>query len=243
MIRMARRRKVEEETVEEAREEVPAAEESLDTELAGFLEPLADVFPGRLERRRMSAVARASLDGELDVAYTTMDSPFGRLLVAETPKGIVRIAFESEDFDAVVEELAREVSPRIVHAEQHLQLVVNHFDAYFHGYVHEFFVDADLSMSKGFRRQVLEELQRIPYGETRSYRDIAVAVGNPKAVRAVGSACATNPVPFIVPCHRVLRSDGGIGNYLGGTESKRKILEVEGALGEQPYQARPEARS
>jgi len=203
---------------------------TLETDLRDFLAPLTDIEPERISRRRVSTFARARIEDVPMVGYTTMDSPFGELLIAESPSGIVRIAFETEDFDEVIAEIAARVTPSVVRTRQMMQIVVNHFDAYFNGYIDEFFVDADLSLAQGFRRSVLGALGEIPYGETRSYREVADAVGNPKAVRAVGSACATNPVPLVVPCHRVVKSDGRPGNYRGGVEAKLRLLRLEGAL-------------
>lgn len=203
---------------------------TLETDLREFLSPLTDIETERISRRRVSTFARARIEDTAMVGYTTMDSPFGELLIAESQFGIVRVAFENEDFDAVVAEIAARVTPSVVKTRQMMQIVVNHFDAYFNGYIDEFFVDPDLSLTHGFRRHVLDALQEIPYGETRSYREVANAVGNPKAVRAVGSACASNPVPFVVPCHRVVKSDGRPGNYRGGADAKLRLLRLEGAL-------------
>jgi methylated-DNA-[protein]-cysteine S-methyltransferase len=178
----------------------------------------------RLHRRLVEAAGAAGL---LDVAYRTMDSPVGRLLLAATPVGLVRVAYASEDHDAVLERLAREVSPRILRAPGRLDRVAHEIDEYFAGHRRAFEVPLDLRLSRGFRRQVLAHLREIGYGATASYAAIAKASGRPRAVRAVGSACAGNPLPIVVPCHRVVRSDGTIGQYVGGIEAKRALLTLE----------------
>jgi methylated-DNA-[protein]-cysteine S-methyltransferase len=165
----------------------------------------------------------------LDLAYRAIDSPLGPLLLVTTPDGLVRIAFESEGHDAVLVDLARRVSPRILRSERSLDGATRQLDEYFSGSRRTFDLAVDLTLAHGFRREVLTHLRRIPYGATRSYRAIAEAAGNPGAVRAVGSACSHNPVPVVVPCHRVVRSDGTIGGYLGGPDAKRTLLALEAA--------------
>jgi len=178
----------------------------------------------RLRARLVSDAVRAGL---LDVAYRTVDSPLGPLLLAATPAGVVRVAFDREDHDAVLEVLAERVSPRIMRAPGRLEDAARQLEGYFAGTRRDFDVAVDLRLARGFRRTVLDHLRVIPYGTTESYSVVAGAAGSPAAVRAVGSACATNPVPLIVPCHRVVRSDGGIGQYRGGTEAKRALLAME----------------
>ena len=153
----------------------------------------------------------------------------GSLLLATTDAGLVRVAFEREGIDAVLDDLARDVSPRILRAPGPLDAAARQLDEYFAGERRSFDLPLDLRLSHGFRRIVLGQLSRIGYGRTASYGEIAVAAGNPGAARAVGSACRTNPLPLIVPCHRVIRSDGSIGQYLGGVEAKRSLLEMESA--------------
>jgi methylated-DNA-[protein]-cysteine S-methyltransferase len=172
---------------------------------------------------------RAQEEGLLDVAYRTLDSPVGRLLLAATPEGLVRIAFETEDVDTVLTELATHVSPRVLLAPERLDAVASELDEYFRGGRHAFDVPLDLRLARGFRRAVLERLTQVPYARTVSYAELAARAGSPRAVRAVGTACALNPVPLVVPCHRVVRSDGAPGAYRGGAEVKRRLLAMEAA--------------
>ncbi|MFN8036814.1 MAG: methylated-DNA--[protein]-cysteine S-methyltransferase [Acidimicrobiia bacterium] len=182
-----------------------------------------------LEALHEQLVRRAD-DGELlDVAYRTVDSPFGSLLVAVTAVGLVRLAFERETHEAVLAALAERVSPRILRAGRRTDTVARQLDEYFAGRRRRFDVAVDLRLVHGFRRAALVHLCEIPYGSTESYAAVAAAAGNPKAVRAAGSACSHNPVPLVVPCHRVVRSDGSIGNYGGGVEMKAALLAMEAA--------------
>jgi methylated-DNA-[protein]-cysteine S-methyltransferase len=171
--------------------------------------------------------ARADKEGLVDVAYATVDTPLGTGLVAATPKGLVRVAYASQDHDLVLEGLARDVSPRILRAPARLDHVAREIEEYFAGRRRAFDVPLDLQLSHGFRRTVLAHLPEIAYGTTASYAAIARAAGHPRAVRAVGSACASNPLPVVVPCHRVVRSDGTIGQYIGGAEVKERLLTLE----------------
>jgi methylated-DNA-[protein]-cysteine S-methyltransferase len=166
--------------------------------------------------------------GLLDVAYRTIDSPLGPLLLAATAKGLVRVAYGREDHEKVLERLARDLSPRILHAPARLDAAAKEIDEYFAGLRQRFDVPVDFSLARGFRRLVLARLREIGYGQTASYAAIAAAVDHPKAVRAVGTACATNPIPVVVPCHRVVRSDGSIGEYVGGVDAKKTLLTLEG---------------
>jgi len=174
---------------------------------------------------------RAAAGGLLDVAYRTTDSPAGRLLLAATPVGLVRVAFELEDHDAVLEELAGAVSPRILRSPRGVDDVARQLDEYFAGRRKVFELAVDLQLARGFRRAVLEHLCNIPYGTTESYTTVAAAAGNPRAVRAAGSACATNPIPLVVPCHRVVRRDGTYGRYRGGPAVKHALLTMEAGAG------------
>jgi methylated-DNA-[protein]-cysteine S-methyltransferase len=172
-------------------------------------------------------VDEAERDGVLDVSYRTIDSPVGSLLLAATREGLVRVAFDREDHDAVLARLAAEISPRILRAPHRLDGAATQLDEYFGGRRRTFDVPIDLQLAHGFRRTVLTHLGEIAYGETASYAMVAAASGSPAAVRAVGSACANNPLPLVVPCHRVVRSDGSIGQYLGGTDAKQALLAME----------------
>lgn len=165
----------------------------------------------------------------LDVAYRFVESPIGRILIAATPRGVVRLAFDNEPVDGVLIELATRVSPRVLEAPRPLDEAARELDEYFGHARDRFEVPVDFALSRGYRLEVLAHLSTIPFGRTESYADVAAATGNPKAVRAVGSACATNPIPLIVPCHRVLRSDGSLGGYRGGLAAKRLLLDLEAA--------------
>lgn len=164
-----------------------------------------------------------------EVVYRRVDTPIGPLLVASTQRGLVRVAFEREDFDAVLADIAERLKVPVVEAPDRLGRPAAELGEYFAGTRRRFDLPLDFALSAGFRRRVQEELLRIRYGRTRSYKEVAERVGNPNAVRAVGTACATNPLPVVVPCHRVLRSDGALGGYLGGLDAKRSLLAMEGA--------------
>jgi methylated-DNA-[protein]-cysteine S-methyltransferase len=194
---------------------------------------LLDAFPvegSDVDRLRARLAAAAEAEGILDVAYRTMDTPVGPLLLAATEQGLVRVAYPNQGHDAVLQALADRVSPRVLHAPGRLDPVARQLDDYFAGRRQRFDVPLDWRLSTGFRSTVLHHLAiDVDYGHTASYAALAALAGNPKAVRAVGTACATNPLPVVVPCHRVVRSDGAIGNYAGGVEAKRTLLELEAA--------------
>ena len=182
-----------------------------------------------LDRLRARLVFAAERDEVLDVAYRTVDSPVGTLLIAATPAGLVRVAFDCEGHDGVLQALSDRISSRVLRAPARLETVVRQLDEYFHGRRRSFDVALDWQLSKGFRRVVLEHLAHdIDYGNTASYGALARMAGSPNAVRAVGTTCATNPIPVVVPCHRVVRSDGTMGNYRGGVAAKRTLLNLEG---------------
>jgi methylated-DNA-[protein]-cysteine S-methyltransferase len=171
---------------------------------------------------------RADAEGLLDVAWTDTDTPIGPLMLAATPQGLVSIGFGDHD-DDFAEHLAARVSPRVLRAPARLDAVRRQLDEYFAGRRHDFDVALDWRLSKGFRHKVLEELVQVPYGHTVSYKELAERAGSPTASRAVGSAMATNPIPIIVPCHRVLRTGGDLGGYGGGLDAKVWLLHLEGA--------------
>jgi methylated-DNA-[protein]-cysteine S-methyltransferase len=173
--------------------------------------------------------ASAAEDHLLDVSYRIIDSPVGSLLLAATENGLVRLAFANEDHDAVLQSLANTISPRILAASPRLEKTARQLDDYFGGTRRTFDVAVDLRLAKGFRRSVLEKLTSIRYGETASYATLAGLTENPKAVRAAAGACSHNPLPLVLPCHRIVRSDGTIGQYLGGTDAKRFLLNLERA--------------
>jgi len=180
----------------------------------------------RLHRRLEADAAGHDL---LDIAYRTVETPVGELLLAATPQGLVRIAYANEGLDAVLQSLATKISPRILLAPRRLDAAASQLDDYFARRRRSFQLPLDLRLSTGFRRSVLDHLTGIAYGTTESYATVAAATGHATAVRAVGSACATNPLPVVVPCHRVLRSDGSLGGYLGGLTVKRALLDLEAA--------------
>lgn len=191
--------------------------------------PTAPIGVDILARLHARLERAAEAEGLLDVAYTTIDSPVGKLLLAATSKGLVRVAYEREGHDRVLESLAEKVSPRVLYAPKRLDDAARELDEYFEHKRRSFDLNVDLSLSHGFRRLVQRHLPDIGYGQTRSYKEMAEMVGNPKAVRAVGSACATNPLPVVVPCHRVLRTDGTLGGYIGGLGAKTALLQLEAA--------------
>jgi methylated-DNA-[protein]-cysteine S-methyltransferase len=185
--------------------------------------------PGQEELAPLYArlVAAAEAEGLLDVGYRTLDTPVGPVLLAATPSGLVRVAYEREGFEAVLRTVAGQISPRVLRAPRRLDEAARQLEDYFAGRRTLFDLPLDLSRSAGFRRLVLGYLPTIAYGQTATYQSVAAAVHNPKAVRAVGSACATNPLPIVIPCHRVVRSDGQLGAYLGGSEIKHQLLDLE----------------
>ena len=180
----------------------------------------------RLHRRLVDA---AEAEGVLDVAYRTVDTAVGPLLLAATDRGLVRVAYARQDHDAVLQTLSTKVSPRVLHGGSRLDHAAREIEEYFAGRRQTFDLPLDLRLATGFRLGVLQHLPTIGYGRTESYSQVATAAGSPRAVRAVGTACATNPLPVVVPCHRVVRSDGSLGEYAGGAEAKRTLLTLEGA--------------
>jgi len=195
--------------------------------MSDLISPLS--LPDDDALRRLHARLETEADGAglLEIAYRTLETPVGLLLLAATPRGLVRVAFRFEGHDAALERLARELSPRILCAPRRLDAAAREIDEYFAGRRVSFDLPLDLSLARGFRRKVLGHLARIRYGATASYAQIARHTGSPRAVRAVGTACALNPLPIVVPCHRVLRSDGSLGGYAGGLAAKRALLALE----------------
>ncbi len=202
--------------------EVPDPGDAL-REAARAADPRARELAAELARR-------AEGEGLLDVAYATADSPFGRLVLAATDQGIVRISLPNYPVEEALAELARDISPRVLESAARLDPARRELDAYFEGKLDRFSVPVDWRLSHGFRGRVLHAIARIPYGQTRSYAEVAREAGNARAFRAAGTACGANPVPLIVPCHRVVRTDGTPGSYGGGPEMKERLLELEGAL-------------
>src|SRR5262245_29332839 len=189
-----------------------------------------------LDRAVKGLLARAERDGLIDVAYAEVDSPYGALLVARTDRGVVRVALPAgrgreRPHDEVLEELATDVSPRILESPDRLDEERRELEEDFEGRRQEFDVPVDGTLtSPGFRSRALHAVARVPYGKTRTYAEIAKSAGNARAFRAAGTACGHNPIPLIVPCHRVVPSAGGVGNYGGGADMKQGLLDFEGAL-------------
>jgi methylated-DNA-[protein]-cysteine S-methyltransferase len=173
--------------------------------------------------------AAAATAGLLDVAYATYDSPVGRLLLAATPNGLVRLAYldGGEQEDAVLEQLARKVSPRVLAAPRRLDEPRRELEQYFDSSRDEFEVPIDWQLTRGFGRRVLEATVRIPFGSVSTYKQVATEAGSPRGSRAAGNALGANPLPIVVPCHRVLHSTGGLGGYTGGLDRKRLLLGIE----------------
>jgi methylated-DNA-[protein]-cysteine S-methyltransferase len=190
---------------------------------------LTDPPPEHLAALHSALEVAAETNGILDVAYRPIDTPVGPLLLAATERGLVRVAYEREGFDDVLRTIAAKVSPRILRSRTRLDNASRQLEEYFAGLRTVFELQLDYSLSTGFRRTVQRQLSDIAYGHTRSYTEVAAIVGNPKAVRAVGTACATNPLPVVVPCHRVLRANGTLGGYIGGLDAKSALLNLEHA--------------
>ena len=181
-------------------------------------------------RLRAALARRAAGEGLLDVAYGIYESPLGSLTVMVTPRGLVRLSYPGEGLETQLQELADRVSPRILEAPERTDDVRRQLDAYFAGRRRAFDVPIDWRLVRGFAGAVLRATSRIPFGGVSSYREIAAAAGSPNAHRAAGNALGSNPVPIVVPCHRVLHAGGGLGGYTGGLERKRYLLELEGVL-------------
>jgi methylated-DNA-[protein]-cysteine S-methyltransferase len=186
--------------------------------------------PGDVASAVRRATDRAHAEGAVDVAYARVDSPVGRLVAARTGAGLVRLAYEDFNggLDAVLDRLASKISPRIVEAPARLDDLRRQLDEYFEGRREEFDLPIDWSLTHGFTQRVLRLIDAIPFGGVSSYKELAAAAGSPKAVRAAGTACGANPIPIVVPCHRVLRTGGGLGGYTGGLEKKETLLRLEG---------------
>jgi methylated-DNA-[protein]-cysteine S-methyltransferase len=199
------------------------------SEVGGLFAALPEIDEDAQRRLHARLAAAAAEAGILDVAYRTLDSPLGPLLLAATDQGLVRVAWAREDHDRVLAQLADRISPRVLHAPARLDLAAREIEEYLQRRRTAFDLALDLRLTAGFRRTVLTRLTQVGYGSTVSYGQLAAAVGSPRAVRAVGTACATNPLPLVVPCHRVVRGDGSLGQYVGGAEVKRALLGLEAA--------------
>lgn len=193
---------------------------------------LASVDVDEASRRAAEAlVARARRGGLVDVSYSTVETPIGTLLLASTRRGLIRVAFPEEELDAVLQELAERVSPRVLEDRSGMDGVRREVDGYLGGRVRAFASPIDWRMAgPGFSRRVLEETARIPYGSASTYAEIARRAGSPRAARAAGNALHDNPLPIVVPCHRVVPSGGGVGRYGGAEWRKEWLLRLEGWL-------------
>jgi methylated-DNA-[protein]-cysteine S-methyltransferase len=189
---------------------------------------LRDAATGLPSPPTVDLTERAAAEGLLDVAYATVDSPLGQLLVAATPRGLVRLSYGAEG--EVLEDLAGRLSPRILEAPARLDEVRRELDEYFDGRRSEFDLPIDWSLTRGFTGKVLRATARIDFGKTSTYAEVAGRAGSPRAVRAAGNALGANPIPVVVPCHRVLRTGGALGGYTGGVERKEFLLRLEGVL-------------
>ena len=193
---------------------------------------LRDVPVAELDRKALTAglAQRAGKSGLLDVAYAELDSPLGELIVFVTPRGLLRIKYADEPIEGVLGDVATRVSPRILRAPSRTDAVRRELDGYFALRRQRFDLPIDWSLVRGFAGGVLRETARIPFGDVRSYGQVAAQAGSPRAARAAGNALGSNPIPIVVPCHRVLHSDGGLGGYSGGLDRKRYLLALEGSL-------------
>jgi methylated-DNA-[protein]-cysteine S-methyltransferase len=201
----------------------------------GLEKELKRLAGGRESDRRAeaaaAAIAAAAADrGLLDVAVGVTDSPVGELLLAVTPRGLAYVAFDDEERDELLARLARRLSPRILEHASATDDVRRQLGEYFEGERTRFQLKLDRRLMRGIAREVLQATARVPFGRTTTYGAIAERIGRPRASRAVGNALGSNPIPIVVPCHRVLRSGGDVGGYAGGPERKRRLLRLEGAL-------------
>ena len=192
---------------------------------------------GSMNELQQALVDRAQAEGLLDVAYGSVDSPFGELLAAVTPRGLLRLSYDPSRNDAVLEQIAAKVSPRILEAPDRLDPVRRQLDEYFDGKRRKFELKLDWRLTRGFFQKILRETARVRYGEVATYKQMAEAAGSPRAVRAAGNALGSNPIPIVVPCHRIVRTGGKLGGYggtlgpyIGGPGVKQQLLELEGAL-------------
>ena len=202
----------------------------IERELKRRFAPLLREAPRRSKEAADRLSEAAAARGLLDLAYGFADSPFGRLLLVMSGRGLVRVGYPDRDVDTELEELAASISPRILESTRSTDRVRGELDQYFGGKLRRFTVPVDLSVAQGFRRRVLEATARIPFGSVSTYREVAEKAGSPRATRAAGNALGSNPIPIVVPCHRVVRSGGGLGGYTGGLDRKVKLLTIEGVL-------------
>jgi methylated-DNA-[protein]-cysteine S-methyltransferase len=215
----ALRRGASSELAERGQGGAPASSETVTAASGGAAAAAAQRLSGRI-----------AAQGLADITYTPVDSPFGTLLLAATRRGLVRLAFPEEDVDSVLERLARRISPRIVRASGPLEPMRRELEEYFSGARRKFQLPLDWALVGAFGRRVLRVTSEIPYGGVLSYAEVAADAGSPRGSRAAGNALGSNPIPIVIPCHRVLRSGGALGGYGGGLDRKRYLLELEGSL-------------
>jgi len=191
--------------------------------------PPPDLQPGEAAALAARTSARAADEGLAQIVYARVDSPVGQLVAVATPRGLARIAYELENggLDSILDDVALRLSPAIVEAPAQLDNVRRELEEYFAGRRQEFDLALDWSLTTGFRRRVLQQCARIPFGLTSTYKEMAIAAGSPRAFRAAGGALGSNPIPIVVPCHRVLATGGGLGGYTGGLDRKRRLLSIE----------------
>jgi methylated-DNA-[protein]-cysteine S-methyltransferase len=184
--------------------------------------------PARAGDQLPDVTEAAAAAGLLDVAYATHDSPVGSLLLAITDLGLVRVAYlDHSRVGAVLEQLATSLSPRVIAAPRKLDEVRRELDEYFAGRRDRFALALDWQLTRGFGRRVLQATVRVPYGGVSTYKQVAAEAGSPRGSRAAGNALGANPLPIVVPCHRILHADGGLGGYTGGLDRKRLLLAIE----------------
>lgn len=191
---------------------------------------LPGAAPGALEAASLRLAERAASEGLLDIAYAVVDSPLGTLVAARTARGLVTLSYADSGVDPVLERLAARLSPRVLEAPARLDSLRRELDEYFERRRRSFDIEIDWALVRGFARRILAATAAVPFGEVASYREVARAAGNERAARAAGNALGSNPMPIVVPCHRVLRSGGALGGYTGGIERKRFLLTLEGVL-------------
>jgi methylated-DNA-[protein]-cysteine S-methyltransferase len=189
--------------------------------------PMAELDRGALTAALAQRAGKSSL---LDVAYAEIDSPIGELIVFVTPRGLLRVKYADEPIEGVLADVAARVSPRILRATSRTDEARRQLEGYFGLRRRSFNLPIDWSLVHGFATGVLRQTARIPFGNVRTYGQVAAQVGSPRAARATGNALGSNPIPIVVPCHRVLHADGGLGGYSGGLDRKRYLLALEGSL-------------
>ena len=198
------------------------------SEIQTALRGAGATLPGPSPELGRRLTERATDEGLVDVAYASVDSPVGRLTVAGTKRGLVLVGFGPHE--PLIERLAQRLSPRVLEAPARLDEARRELEEYFDGHRRDFDLPLDWSLARGFSQRVLRATAAIPFGEVSTYANVAAEAGSPRAVRAAGNALGSNPMPVVVPCHRVLRTGGGLGGYTGGLDKKEYLLRLEGVL-------------